>query len=125
MKTYEAKLYDAITDSAKKAAGFDYNTFRSGFDLNDEYDEIMADNMIWFTINSLQIKTPKEIIAYELLNQFMAAGFSVDLDSLKTFVADKDVVFKKQIGIAKLATDMLNDGVPEQAVYTNMIKLLQ
>ncbi len=124
MKTYEERLYDAITESAKKADGFDYLAFRSGFDLNDEYDETMADNMIWHIINSLQINTPKETIAYELLHKFMAAGCSVEIDSLKTFISDKDEVFKKQIGVAKLATDMLDGGIPEQAVYINMVKLL-
>jgi hypothetical protein len=84
----------------------------------------MADNVIWLTINHLQIRTPKEEIAYQLCNQFLQAGFKVDIEELKAFISDKDEVFKKQIMVAKLATDMLNSGVDERVVYANMTKLL-
>ena len=70
------------------------------------------------------IDTPKERIAHELYTQLLMSGLKTDVETLKEFVSDKDVVFKKQIGIAKLATQMLNNGVDEVAVYSNMVKLL-
>ena len=125
MKSYEQKLYDAITESAKKADGFDYTTFRASFNAMDyEHAQLMSDNVIWYVINNALIKTSKEKMAYELLNQFMVVGLKVDIEFFKTFIADKDEVFKKQIAVAKLATDMLNNNVDEFAVYSNMIDLL-
>jgi hypothetical protein len=119
MKNFEQKLYDEITISARQE--FDYSDFIAGFDIDDEY---IADKLIWEVINRMIINTPKERISHELYNELLMAGHLISIESLKEFVEDKDVVFKKQIDVAKLATQMLNNGVDELAVYSNMIKLL-
>ncbi len=123
MKSFEEKLYDEITESAKKE--FDFDKFRKAFDLLDDEDaEVIADNLVWGLINRMIIDTPKEIIANILYNELLLIGFKLDLDSLREFISDKDTLFKKQIYVAKLASQMLNDGIEDIIVYKEMIQLL-
>lgn len=120
---YEQKLYDAITESAKKELGNNALTFAAGA-VDEEYQDQIIDNTVWGIINRLLIDMPKEQIAYELRGQFLMLGMNIDIEALKEFVADKDEVFKKQIGVARLATNMLNDGMDELTVYSSMVQLL-
>ncbi len=118
----ENLIWTTITNSAKRR--FNYSEFRDGFPLDEETNEIMADNVVWMIINGFQIDKSSEIITAELFNQILLTGLILKKEELTAFVLDKKDLFKTEIGISRLATDMLNNGSDVESVYLVVTKLL-
>ena len=118
MKNREDKIWDAITDSAKKR--FDYQTVKNSFPTDEQNQELIADNIVWKIINYLQVKKSKAELSATIFTDLLMLGFKVDKVWLDNFIDDKDEAFKIEISVSKLATDMLNGGIDPDAVYFNL-----
>jgi hypothetical protein len=116
MKSMEEKLWDEITNSAKKK--FDYKTFEKGIPAS------VADDFLFSVILSLAGKRPINIIASELQCNLMLKGFHMELDAILAFINEKKTIVGIEILASQMALDMLANGTPPEIIYANICQIL-
>lgn len=116
MKSMEEKLWDEITNSAKKK--FDYKTFKKGIPEND------ADDFLFKTILLIAQNRPVLLIASELQMNLVLSGFHMELDAIIAFINEKKSILGVEIFASQIAIDLLADGTSPEHVYANICQLL-
>jgi hypothetical protein len=122
MKTSEEKIYDLITNSAKRR--FDYSSFENKFTTLSEELKDAPDNIIWMIIEHLSRKIEKKIIGLELMNQLLILGIGWDEKGIHEFVSDKEDLFRHEISATRLATSLLNAGENPKIVFNKITQQL-
>lgn len=116
MKSMEEKLWDEITNSAKKK--FDYKTFKKGIPAS------VADDFLFNVILSLAGKRPVNTMASEIQCKIMLQGFHMDLEAIIAFINEKKTLLSVEIFASQLAMDMLANGTPPEIVYAKICQIL-
>jgi hypothetical protein len=117
MKTLQDKIWDAITDSAKKR--FDYSSFEKNVPSAD-----MADMIVFKIIIGYAGKMSKDKIARGLLNDMLIVGYRTEIKELDQFVQDKELLFQREIFASQMAREMLDHGSDPMIVYNSILQLL-
>jgi hypothetical protein len=125
----EAKIYDLITDSAKKR--FDYEGFENEFSNND-LGFTMGDNALWLILMNLAMGESPIMIAGKLNCELLMTGLYLDYGSidetimhLEAIISDNLKNWQKEIGILKMVTDMFNsNSVSVEHIYEMTARLL-
>jgi hypothetical protein len=125
----EEQIYDLITNSAKMQ--FDYATFEKNFSIINEsiqpYEEKnIADKILWLTLLYIAMGDKPNIIALKIRNELMMSGFIIEnISSLEKFVSENIDNWNKEVGILKMASDMLNSNFASlEQVYDLVSKTL-
>lgn len=116
MKSMEEKLWDKITNSAKKK--FDYKSFKKGIPAS------VADDFLFKVIMSLAGNRPINIIASEMQMYLMIDGFYMESEVITQFIEEKKNVLGVEIYASQLALDMLAQGIYPENVYLNICQIL-
>ena len=119
MNTIENQIWDTITNSAKKK--FDYTSFEEGF---EDYDENIAENILFKIIASYAANEKDETIAAIIFNDLLITGFVIDKNVLDSFLVGKKELFKVEIYCTQFARDLLQDGNSNFSVLNSINKLL-
>jgi len=122
------EIYNLITNSAKKR--FNYNTFEKTFlgeenvrDVTIEYN--VPDKILWYMLMYLAMGDEPDIVADKIYNEILMSGFIFDVNALEKIIVDNVVSWKKEIGVLKMATDMLNsENASVEQVYQFVSKML-
>jgi hypothetical protein len=123
------QIYDLITNSAKTQ--FDYATFEkyfSNINVNIQAFENadIADKILWFILLYIAMGDKPNIIALKIRNELMMSGFIIEnISSLEKFVSENIDNWNKEVGILKMASDMLNSNFASlEQVYDLVSKTL-
>lgn len=112
----EEQIYDCITNSAKKR--FDYQSFQ---DSLDSYSDIS----LFMILTHLANGDSPQIAALKLKSQFILAGYIIEESAIEKIILDNQDKWKKEIGVMKMATDMLYSGfASDMQVYDFVEKML-
>src|SRR5579863_398094 len=103
MKSLQDKIWDTITDSAKRK--FDYPSFEETFPTAQ-----IADNVLFKIISGLSAGWSKNKIASSLLTDFLVIGYKTDAAEWVKFIDDNESSFKLEILASQMARDMLDSG---------------
>jgi hypothetical protein len=118
MKSFEDKIWDTITNSAKKR--FDYSSFENDFPTGD-----IADSVLFKVIAGLAAKWPKDKIAVSLFNDFLILGLKTDKGEWAKFIDKNEGSFKLEILASQIAREMLDNGSDPIAVHGSICQLLE
>jgi hypothetical protein len=113
----ENKIWDTITDSAKKR--FDYSSFEEGTPSAE-----MADIIVFKIIIGFASKKSKDEIALGLLNDILIVGYKAELGQLNQFIENKEVLFQREILASQIAREMLDNGSDPIIVHSSILQLL-
>jgi hypothetical protein len=120
MKTIEERIWDAITNSAKKK--FDYQSFEQGF---HDFGEVnIAENILFQVIVRFASGETKESVAANLTSEVFLLGCDFKEQVLESFLEHKEAELKTEIHITRLAHTMLEEGAHPAAVLETVQKLL-
>ena len=109
-------IWDAITNSAKTK--FDYASFEANFPFS-------PDMLLFSIIVGLATGRNKEEMSFELYNQVLAVGFSIDQTEILDFINRHESTFGMEVLAARIAGDMLSQGTDPMAVYISISQLIK
>lgn len=115
MKQIEEKIWNTITDSAKRK--FDYSSFKKDFPFD-------PDNVIFKVIVGLVNKKEKEELIAELHIEMLMTGFIWKKNDIEKFIDGKESLFKTEIFATQLAFDMLQKGNAPLIVLNSISQIL-
>lgn len=116
MKSIEEKLWDEITNNAKKK--FDYKTFKKGIPA------FAADEFLFKVILTLAGNRPIPSSASEIQCNLMLQGYQMELDAIIAFINEKKSILVVEIFASQLAMDMLANDTPPEIVYAKICQIL-
>jgi hypothetical protein len=116
MKCIEEKLWDEITNSAKKK--FDYKAFKKGIPA------FVADEFLFKVIMSLACNRPVNILASEIQCNMMVQGFHISLETITSFIIEKKAILGIEVLASQMAMDMLEKNTPPEIVYAKICQVL-
>jgi len=120
-KFVEEEIYHLITNSAKTR--FDYDSFEDTFSDQSNF----ADKILWYMLMYLAMNEKPNIIAAKIQCEMMMSGLMLNnVSSLEKVIVDNIDNWSKEIGVIKMATDMLNSNFASvQQVYDFVAKTLE
>lgn len=113
-------IWDAITNSAKKR--FDYDEFKAAFSELD--NDNAPENILFKTIVGYVEGKSKEEIADEINNELLPLGCRFPDSDLQDFLSNKAIELGREIHATKIASTLLDQGMPIPGVLVQVKRIL-